>query len=200
MSMNIRDRIINRALLCLSESINDGTNFVEQDSFPIEQFVDEAGRRVIMLAPLRTLGEGNNTKAPTSKSFENGVYTVTLPEGFARLITFKLSSWKRSVREVIYDTDPTYAWQLHPATRGGEEKPVVAITRGGTELEAYSSNSNVAAIVDFACIIYNDANDVPEKLAEATAWMTASLYLASMGELDMSKVLESKSIELLQLV
>ncbi len=196
----MREEIVNRALLCLAESINNGTEFTEQDTFPIEQFVDEAGRRVIMLAPLRALGQGDTTAVPTPKTFENGVYTATLPTNFARLITFKLSSWKRSVREVIYDTDPTYAWQLHPATRGGEEKPVVAITKGGTELEAYSSNSNNASIADFACITYKDAEDVPEKLAEATAWMTASLYLASMGEMDMSKVLESKSIEMLQLV
>ena len=195
-----RVEIVNRALLCLAESINNGTEFTEQDTFPIEQFVDEAGRRVIMLAPLRALGQGDTTTVPIFKDFENGVYTATLPTNFARLITFKLSSWKRSVREVIYDTDPTYAWQLHPATRGGEEKPVVAITKGGTELEAYSSNSNNASIADFACITYDDADDVPEKLAEATAWMTASLYLASMGEMDMSKVLESKSIEMLQLV
>lgn len=196
----MREEIVNRALLCLAESINNGTEFAEQDTFPIEQFVDEAGRRVIMLAPLRALGQGDTTAVPTPKTFEDGVYTATLPTNFARLITFKLSSWKRSVREVIYDTDPTYAWQLHPATRGGEEKPVVAITKGGTELEAYSSNSNNASIADFACITYKDADDVPEKLAEATAWMTASLYLASMGEMDMSKVLESKSIEMLQLV
>lgn len=196
----MRDGIVNRALLCLAESINNGTEFTKQDTFPIEQFVDEAGRRVIMLAPLRALGQGDTTAVPTPKTFENGVYTATLPTNFARLITFKLSSWKRSVREVIYDTDPTYAWQLHPATRGGEEKPVVAITKGGTELEAYSSNSNNASIADFACITYKDAEDVPDKLAEATAWMTASLYLASMGEMDMSKVLESKSIEMLQLV
>lgn len=196
----MRDGIVNRALLCLAESINNGTEFIEQDTFPIEQFVDEAGRRVIMLAPLRALGQGDTTAVPTPKNFTNGVYTATLPTNFARLITFKLSSWKRSVREVVYDTDPTYAWQLHPATRGGEEKPVVAITKGGTELEAYSSNSNNASIDDFACITYKDAEDVPEKLAEATAWMTASLYLASMGEMDMSKVLESKSIEMLQLV
>lgn len=196
----MREEIVNRALLCLAESINNGTEFAEQDTFPIEQFVDEAGRRVIMLAPLRALGQGDTTAVPTPKTFEDGVYTATLPTNFARLITFKLSSWKRSVREVIYDTDPTYAWQLHPATRGGEEKPVVAITKGGTELEAYSSNSNNASIADFACITYKDAEDVPEKLAEATAWMTASLYLASMGEMDMSKVLESKSIEMLQLV
>lgn len=196
----MREEIVNRALLCLAESINNGTEFAEQDTFPIEQFVDEAGRRVIMLAPLRALGQGDTTAVPTPKTFEDGVYTATLPTNFARLITFKLSSWKRSVREVIYDTDPTYAWQLHPATRGGEEKPVVAITNGGTELEAYSSNSNNASIADFACITYKDADNVPEKLAEATAWMTASLYLASMGEMDMSKVLESKSIEMLQLV
>ena len=149
--------------MCLAESINNGNEFTEQDTFPIEQFVDEAGRRVIMLAPLRALGQGDTTTVPIFKDFENGVYTATLPTNFARLITFKLSSWKRSGGEVIYDTDPTYAWQLHPATRGGEEKPVVAITKGGTELEAYSSNSNNASIADFACITYDDADDVPEK-------------------------------------
>lgn len=195
----MREEIVNRALLCLAESIDNGTEFTEQDTFPIEQFVDEAGRRVIMLAPLRALGEGSDAQAIAKTIAEDGIVSLTLPDGFARLLAFKMTAWKRPVSIPIYDTDPQYAMQFHPATRGGIVKPVVAITKGGTEMEAYSTTAG-DTIETFKYISYVTAEDVPEKLAEATAWMTASLYLASMGEMDMSKVLESKSIEMLQLV
>lgn len=195
----MREEIVNRALLCLAESIDNGTEFTEQDTFPIEQFVDEAGRRVIMLAPLRALGEGSDAKAISKTISEDGIVSLTLPDGFARLLAFKMEAWKRPVFIPIYDSDPQYAMQFHPATRGGIVKPVVAITKGGTVLEAYSTTAG-DSINTFKYISYETADDVPEKLAEATAWMTASLYLASMGEMDMSKVLESKSIEMLQLV
>lgn len=195
----MREEIVNRALLCLAESIDNGTEFTEQDTFPIKQFVDEAGRRVIMLAPLRALGEGSDAKAIAKTISEDGIVSLSLPDGFARLLAFKMEAWKRPVSIPIYDTDPQYAMQFHPATRGGVVKPVVAITKGGTVLEAYSTTAG-DTIETFKYISYETAEDVPEKLAEATAWMTASLYLASMGEMDMSKVLESKLIEMLQLV
>lgn len=195
----MRERIVQRALLCLSESTNDGIYYAGQDTFPVEQFVDEAGRKVVMLAPLRALGEGADAKAIAKTISEDGIVSLTLPDDFARLLAFKMSAWKRPVFIPIYDTDPQYAMQFHPATRGGIVKPVVAITKGGTEMEAYSTTAD-DTINTFKYISYETADDVPDKLEEAAAWMTASLYLASMGELDMAKVLESKSIEMLQLV
>ena len=196
----MRDRIIDRALLYLAEADNDGTTFVGQDTFPIEEFVDEAGLRVIKVAPLRVLGEGSNGKNSNIVISEDGVVTLDLPDGFVRLLAFKMASWKRPVFIPIYDTDPAYAMQFHPATRGGIVKPVVAITKGESQLEAYSTTPKDTIAV-FNYFYYEGVDvDFPEKLIEPTAWMTAALYLASMGELDMAKVLESKSIELLQLV
>lgn len=203
----MRSKVINRALLCLSETINDGTDYVGQDTFPIEQFVDEAGRKVIMLAPLRTLGEGEdgtlNESGNNVTQFTNnsGVITLETPTNYARLICFQMEDWKRAVFVPIYDTDPAYAYQLHPATMGGPCKPVVAITKGGTTIEAYSSNVETPSIKTFRYVAYNAIDDgYPEKFVEATGWMAASLYLASMGELDMSKVAETKAIENLQLL
>lgn len=196
----MRQKVIDRALLCLAETINDGNNFAEQDTFPIEEFIDEAGRKVLMVAPLRALGAGKDGKSISKSIGEDGVVTMTLPQDFVRLIVFKMGNWMRPVFIPIYDTDPQYAMQFHPATRGGVVKPVVAITNGGTKLEAYSTTSG-DSISNFNYIGYTAIDaDYPQKFVEATAWMTASLYLASMGELDMAKVLESKSIEMLQLV
>jgi hypothetical protein len=196
----MRQKVIDRALLCLAETINDGNSFAEQETFPIEQFIDEAGRKVIMVAPLRALGVGKDGKSTSKSISEDGVVTMTLPQDFVRLIVFKMGNWMRPVFIPIYDTDPQYAMQFHPATRGGVVKPVVAITNGGTKLEAYSTTSG-DSITNFNYIAYTaiDSN-YPQKFVEATGWMAASLYLASMGELDMSKVAEAKSVELLQLL
>lgn len=196
--MATRESIIEKAQYCLSESTNAGVNFIEDNILPVEHFVDEAGRRVIMLAPLRVLGKGKTFGGLAL--INNGVVEIELPNDFIRLISFKMEDWERAVHTPIYDTDPQYAWQLHPATRGGKTKPVVAITNGGTKLEGYTTSDD-DTIKNFQYFAYTSINDnFPEKLEDATAWMTASLYLASMGELDMAKVLESKSIELLQLV
>lgn len=203
----MRAKVVNRALLCLSETINDGTNYVEQDTFPIEQFVDEAGRKVIMLAPLHALGKGEGLTIEADRSGD--VVRFALPDDFCRLTYLKMSSWKRPIASVIYEEDPLYAMQLHPATRGKSYNPVAVIAEGGTMLYAYSA-PDTATLVGAYYFPYsgiaNDAdlegetNPFPQKFVEATAWMTASLYLASMGELDMSKVAESKAIENIQLL
>lgn len=196
----MRQKVIDRALLCLAETINDGNNFAEQDTFPIEEFIDEAGRKVLMVAPLRALGAGKGASATPHIPRQNGVVVISLPKDFVRLVSFKMNAWKRPVCLPIYDTDPEYAMQLHPATRGGIIKPVVTIVKGGTELEAYST-TDTDTITSFQYIGYTAIDaDYPQKFVEATGWMAASLYLTSMGELDMSKVAEAKSVELLQLL
>ena len=74
-----RSDVLNRALLCLAECLNDGTEFGEDTNvFPVEQFIDEAGYKVLMLAPLRVLGAGEDCdNTPTINADGSGY--VELP-------------------------------------------------------------------------------------------------------------------------
>lgn len=197
-----RSDVLNRALLCLAECLNDGTDYsADTNVFPVEQFIDEAGFKVLMLAPLRVLGEGTDCDNEPTINADGSGY-VALPAKFARLVEFKMSAWMRSVRQPIYETDAKYAMQYHPATRGGLVKPVVAIV-GGDTLEFYSTIEG-DTIEKYKCITYNGIGNTehtfPYCLLEPIAWMTASLFLASMGEIDMANVAQTKSTEMIQLL
>lgn len=197
-----RSDVVNRALLCLAESTNDGTDFsADTNVFPIEKFIDEAGRKVVMLAPIRVLGQGTNNTTLEPTINEDGSGYVELPDHFARLVEFKMGNWMRSVRQPITETDPKYAMQYHPATRGGMVKPVVAIV-GGNKLEFYSTTTD-DSIETFKYIAYNgigNTTNLPDQLLEPIAWMTASLFLTSMNELDMAAVAQQKATDSIQLL
>lgn len=61
-----------------------------------------------------------------------------LPDDFARLHTLKMYGWHKAVHHAISESDPEYAYQMVPATRGGCYSPVAAITDGGTVMRYFS--------------------------------------------------------------
>ena len=71
---------------------------------------------------------------------------VILPEDFMRLISFRMSDWRRTVYEAISDDDPAYGLQSSrwKGVCGTPYKPVCAIVRRneGKVLEFYSSRED----------------------------------------------------------
>ena len=199
MSTNInRNEAINRTLLYLAETLDNGTVFSNETS-PVDGFLDEAAVRVAKIAPLHMLGEGVEFNYTSTGDNENGVGYINLKERLTRLISIKLWEWNIPVTSVITESDPKYALQQHPATRGGKKHPVVALTQGGTRLELYSINGeNQFEVQWFKGLSVTKVEDCPDTLLNPICWMAASLFLTSQGENDSATIAMNKSLELLQ--
>ena len=163
----------------------------------------DAVRLVEMEAPATMLESGHDF-GDNIFIGEDGKGFVILPEDFMRLISFRMSDWKRTVFEAISETDPQYALQSSKwkGICGNPEKPVCAIVRRseGKVLEFYSCNDNTAIVtqatyVPIPKIDIDGGIDVAENCYRAAIYRAASLALASVGDQLSTTMLEiSKSL------
>lgn len=191
-----QEEAVERTLRYLAETLDSGAVLTDNAN-AVKGFLKEAAVRVVKVAPLHLLGNGN-MDLPTVTVSSNGVGTIELANGITRLISLKMGEWKRPVTTMITEADPRYTQQLHIATRGGKNCPVVAITNGGSLLELYSTSEG-DELEWFTGINVDDITDCPKSLLDPICWMAASLFLTSVNEVDAATVAMNKSIELIQL-
>ncbi len=163
----------------------------------------DAVRLVEMEAPATMLESGHDF-GDNIFIGEDGKGFVILPEDFMRLISFRMSDWKRTVFEAISENDSQYALQSSKwkGICGNPEKPVCAIVRRseGKVLEFYSCNDNTAFVtqatyVPIPRIDIDGGIDVAENCYRAAIYRAASLALASIGDQLSTTMLEiSKSL------
>ncbi len=163
----------------------------------------DAVRLVEMEAPATMLESGHDF-GDNIFIGEDGKGFVILPEDFMRLISFRMSDWKRTVFEAISENDSQYALQSSKwkGICGNPEKPVCAIVRRseGKVLEFYSCNDNTAIVtqatyVPIPKIDIDGGIDVAENCYRAAIYRAASLALASVGDQLSTTMLEiSKSL------
>lgn len=176
-----KEQLIKKVYRCIDETYPDTT---EQDleEFNIPAFLDEAVRWVVKVVPVGALGEGEDCKE------------LTLPEGFLRLLEFKMDGWKVSVTEALSQNNPKYWQQQNPALRGGNSRPLVFLVNGETELEPYpyyekevekedGTKDTVPAIETLRVFkMPTDYTDYPDKLLDVTAWKVAELVFSMMQD------------------
>lgn len=176
-----KKQLIQKVYRCIDETYPDTT---EQDleEFNIPAFLDEAVRWVVKSVPVGALGEGDEYKE------------LTLPEGFLRLLEFKMDGWKVPVTEALSQNNPKYWQQQNPALRGGNSRPLVFLVNGETELEPYpyyekevtdkdGKKSIVPAIETLRVFkMPTDYANYPDKLLDVTAWKVAELVFSMMQD------------------
>lgn len=172
----------------------------------IEEAIPRAARLILMIAPLYRIDTTKNgiTKAedgtitsPTvtmTKQGDGYVGKMKIPTDFLRLVSIRMSDWKRSGR-AISEEDEEYAEQQSEfaGIRGNVSKPIAALVHGGDGLylELYSSNSSEATLQQFTYVAMPTVSkegkiDLPEKLVDAIVYLTASLALESLGAKEQS--------------
>ena len=166
--------------------------------------LEEAVRLTETEAPLRMLESGHDFGDDNVFIGEDGKGFIILPDDFMRLISFRMSDWRRTIYEAITESDPQYALQSSRFNGicGNPEKPVVAIVRRseGKVLEFYSCNSDNATVAQATYLpiprIDRDGGiDVAEDCYRAAVYRAASLALASVGDQLATTMLEiSKSL------
>lgn len=192
--------IITKALRCIDEVYPEATDAVVQH-FPLEDFVDEACRRILLAAPLRALPAGADFGDAPLTDRGDGSGTIILPADFLRLRRLRMQGWQRPVTDTIGEDAPQYKLQFDYLTRGGAAKPVAALVDGRTRLEYYSLPPGAAHIIADARYIPipKTGEDYPVSLADAAAWMLAALVLQVSGETEAGQRAQERAEELLGL-
>lgn len=154
--------------------------------YPIEEFLREATRELLLTAPLRLLPQRDFSTAEIVAAGD-GSGTVALPKDFLRLASFRLKGWLRPVSETISTEDPAYSRQLNPVTRGGPAKPVAALLRdtGGRWLQWFSLPMGIEPSIARALYVADIApEELPDLLADPLCWLAAALVLTVTNELN----------------
>ena len=194
-----RAEIMGQALRCLDE-IYPEDNSANTLNFPLEEFADEAARRVLLAAPLHAVPCVSDFSGAGITAREDGSGEIALPDDFLRLARLRMEGWKRPVTVLIPEESAAYPKQFHPATRGGCAKPAAVLVRGGKALE-YFSVTGTPRIAEALYIPFSGiGEEYPDKLGGATAWMLAALVLSVSNDPPGAKEAEARAGELLRLL
>ncbi|MDE7441687.1 MAG: hypothetical protein K2M69_05955 [Muribaculaceae bacterium] len=160
----------------------------------------DAVRMVEMEAPHSMLESGHDFVSGTGSGGavlggifmdDDGKGFIPLPKDFMRLISFRMSDWKRTVYDAITESDPAYRKQSSrwKGICGCPERPVVAIVRRseGKVLEFYSCRDLEASVTQASYLPYpridqDGGIDVCEECYRAAVYRAAALALASVGD------------------
>ena len=127
-----KDALYNKVMHILDEVELSNNDFIGNNVELFERFealLAGTLRDILNIAPLSYL-EDVDIPGGEPAIHQDGSGEMKLPENFLRLAAFKMNSWNRTVYNAINETSPLYNVQFSPATRGGVNKPVVAVLPG----------------------------------------------------------------------
>ncbi len=180
-----REEIINKILEVIDEMGCSEQSVV--NNYPIDTLLDQAGREVLLIAPIAAIDRYKSFKSEILSSRQDGTGTITIPADFVRLNKLRMRGWHKPVFETIATTSKKYAKQFHRATRGGVARPIVALW--SDRVEYFSVLMDTTHIIDEADYVFFTAveDDYPPKLVNALIWLTANSLFKVMGEYEMAK-------------
>jgi len=169
----------------------------------IDELMDPALKKLILITPPHLLETKaffieNSTSSGNQSDYGDGSGYVILPDDFVKLISFKMTEWKRPVTKAIGEFDPKYKLQKNNYTRGGIAKPVCVIRYQPTLdfkiLEYYSVLTDHT--IDHALYAaLPDVEDFQEDLIEPLCWLIASDAFDILERPDMAKICKDKVTE-----
>lgn len=125
---------IDRVLLIMNEaSMADpmGSVFIGADTAKIDRQIEgvyvEAWRRCVRVMPQAWFENKSFKEEAHTADIEDGIGYVELPMDYYLLNSFKMSGWKKAVKEALPSSDIVNALQANDYTRGTEVRPVCVI-------------------------------------------------------------------------
>lgn len=173
-------------------SLDEENDINDPYTLLIDSLLDEATKRVILLAPAHVLTATLSTTTATADTSDNKIGYIVLPFNFLRAISLKMADWKREVREFILPSDKRYKAQQNKYIRGGVNKPVAALTHrkvgesAQRVIEYYSVDSS--HVIDyFFYVPETAAEDLQSDLQDALTWTLAGMILQITNRSDLAK-------------
>ena len=174
-----KSTIISKAMRCVDEVYAGVDTATNEELFTYSSFIMEAVRWVVDMVPLRHLGYCVDDLVLSEYKVSNGVGKGYVGLDFGRLLHIKAADWKRKVTSLMLDTDPRYAQQSDIVLRGNPARPVAVLCEGGTRIELYTTSSKDSATGQY---VPYDADKLPAKLEDITAWKLAEIVLMSIND------------------
>lgn len=222
MDYNVNDLVAEvRVALDMNNSSSALSGISDPDTLTTDEVIrskiEDAALAIESSAPALML-DGGESFSSASVTWDSGSATlkggsVKLPDDFIRLISYKMSDWKRAVTEPIDESDPLYLQQKSrfAGVRGNPESPVVALVQRartqnnneGLTLEFYTSAST--ATIERALYLptptvrtvsNTEKINLCPKLKRAVVYYTAYLSALTWGDGEQAKALEAKALEM----
>lgn len=166
------------------------------DVKPMDSYITEmltcACDDVLSAVPLHLVRETvKDIDAAGGMSVAEGVGYVDVPCDFLRLHTVRFGKWRRDVKAAITPESPSYVLQRNKYTRGGMEKPVVAVNDGRFEIYSVSEGDEceVFRYIPMTC---EGCDEFEDSIAEMVVLRCAVLVLEVFSEFDKAKVLSEE--------
>ena len=199
-----RQQIINEVKIKLEES--HPYEDVEVINSPlIKELLDECTDETQLLAPVYLL-QPEEHAVSTNDIVENPDNTgyIVLPDDFLRLVSFKMSAWKKALIEAISEDHPKYNLQKNIYTRGGISKPVAVIRYEPGEnnrkvIEYYSVTNNNHNVDRLLYVNRKKAENLQNDLVDPLTWICASKVLEIEGEPQAAESAMKKALEFMEL-
>lgn len=187
------ENITAKALKCIDE-IYPSADTLNDTYFPVEDFLGEAVRWAIDILPAHIFTE--REALDFAKIEERyGVLYLTPDVEVGRVVYVKVKDWARPA-DIIYEDSLAYRQQKDKVLRGNPSRPIVARMMDGT-MEAYTITGIAPATIPAYHIPY-DAEYIPEKAEDITAWKLAEIVLLSMSDAQNASACTARVNELLE--
>lgn len=188
--------IIHDVRICLDQDgisaslLGDG----DLDTLMLDKIIDskivEAVQRVHTEAPAALLDCVHHFGDSMEANAENSG-SVLLPSDFMRLVSFRMSDWRRTVYNVTDPDSPTGRMQSSPvaALRGTPERPVCVLNAHGSGLclDYYSTREKEHRVAQATYMPFPEKDcsggiDISERCYRAVVYTCGALVCASLNE------------------
>lgn len=193
MAETAKDRIVAKALRCIDE-VYPSENTINESYLPTDIFIDEVVRWVIDIVPSKELSKTTDLTL-SDRTVDEGVGSAGVSD-VGRIVYFKAGDWKRPVFGTITGNDARYIQQSNKVLRGNPSRPIVALVKGRTRLEWYTTESETQE----AKHVPYSVEYIPVNLEDLASWKLAEIVLMSMSDVQSASVCTARVNELLEML
>lgn len=193
MAETAKDRIVAKALRCIDE-VYPSENTINESYLPTDIFIDEVVRWVIDIVPSKELSK-TTVLTLSDRTVAEGVGSAGVSD-VGRIVYFKAGDWKRPVFGTITENDARYIQQSNKILRGNPSRPIVALVKGRTRLEWYTTESETQEVKH----VPYSVEYIPSNLEDLAAWKLAEIVLMSMSDVQSASVCTARVNELLEML
>lgn len=153
----------------------------------IDELLDESALEILLKAPFYRLPVYKAMNLTAAKDAnDDKIGSITLPNDFIRLVSFKMKGWLQPVLSFALPGDAVAIKQSNKYIRGGIAKPVAVLYKDDTSM--YINYYSVASesdhkVTEFYYIKRLTADGITDdQLVDAMCWICAGKTLGVLGE------------------
>lgn len=153
----------------------------------IDELLDESALEILLKAPFYRLPVYKATNLTAKKDTnDDRIGSITLPNDFIRLVSFKMKGWLQPVLSFALPGDAVAIKQSNKYIRGGVAKPVAVLFKDDTSM--YINYYSVASESDHEVTEFNYIKSLTadkitdDQLVDAMCWICAGKTLGIIGE------------------